>query len=587
VASVSVTVTNIVQGSDAITKEAKALEDLGKAGKSAAPGVESATKSVGGLESVIGKLAAGGLLLAAGKQLLDFGKASLNAASDVQEMSSKFDTVFKDLAGGVTAELQAFADASNRSIFDLKGFAATLQDTFVPLGFARDSAADMSIELVKLAEDLASFNNLNTADVVTDLQSALVGNTETLRKYGVVATQAAIDEKALAMGFEFTKGHMDAQTKAATILQIALDSTTDAQGDAIKTADSYANMSKGLEAAMMDLKVAIGNEMLPAATQAVAMFTALAKGATEAVGTISGLADQTSTIGDLLQGKVNTGFQELAGWLASDNIAAKALRLSMGETAEAFIANQNALQNQSEELQQNALLTREAEARQAALSAQYDESYIATERVSEVTDEMRIAFARQNDAAAAASRILLEHGVSLSMTTREMEELAYATGEMPGHEEQMAAVIEEANEKLRQQEEAARLASEAFDWLGGRIASVRGPISDLIAAQEELATSSGTAAEEAQARIVTANAAISESYRQTAMDILNSKLATVYGEDALGAQLAAIQQQEAFGLISKAEAEALEDVAIKSDRVREVTGSMLVTVTDTLATDTP
>jgi chromosome segregation ATPase len=279
----------VAKGEKSFDQAEKELKSYKDAMQKLPQPIDEANTKTNLLSSTIGKLATGAVLAAAGKALLDFGKASLMAASDVQEMQSKFNVVFKDLAGDVTAELQDFADAANRSIFDLQGFAATLQDTFVPLGFARDSAADMSIQLVKLAEDLASFNNLNTADVVNDLQSALVGNTETLRKYGVVATQAAIDEKALAMGLEFTKGKMDAETKALAILQIALDSTTDAQGDAINTADSYANTTKGLDAAMMDLKVAIGEGLVPVMTKLATVATGVVKGVTGTLNVIDAL----------------------------------------------------------------------------------------------------------------------------------------------------------------------------------------------------------------------------------------------------------------------------------------------------------
>ncbi len=184
-------------------------------------------------------------------------------ASDAEETGSKFNTVFKDAAGEVRQWAKETAQATNRSAVDLEGFLATLQDTFVPLGFARDKAADMSKAVTQLAVDLGSFNNLPTEQVVADLQSALVGNTETLRKYGVVANQAAIDQKALAMGLQFTKGKMDAQTKAAAIMQLALDGTTDAQGDAIKTSDSFANQLRGLQAELEDVGRTIGNYLMP------------------------------------------------------------------------------------------------------------------------------------------------------------------------------------------------------------------------------------------------------------------------------------------------------------------------------------
>ena len=272
----------------AVTKGFKAVETsvkgLGKSFETAAEKASTAGKKLDGLDVAAKNIAKAGL--AAGcAALLAFGKASITAASDVEEMQSKFDTVFGSLGGEVTDDLQGFADAANRSIFDLQGFAATLQDTFKPLGFAGDAAADMSVNMVQLATDLGSFNNIDTATVVNDLQSALVGNTETLRKYGIVASQSAIDNEAYALGLNFTKGRMDALTKATAIQSIIMKSTVDAQGDAIKTADSFANQMVGLKAAVQELSVTFGGALLPAATAVVGKLT-------EATDVVKGLQGQ-------------------------------------------------------------------------------------------------------------------------------------------------------------------------------------------------------------------------------------------------------------------------------------------------------
>lgn len=413
-ANVNIAIDIDVKGGESLKAVARDLEAIGNSGKKATPGIESASKSSTNLMSSLKGLVGAGVLAAVGKQLLDFGKASIMAASDVQEMQSKFNTVFKDLSSDVTAELQQFADAANRSIYDLQGFAATLQDTFVPLGFARDSAADMSIQLVKLAEDLASFNNLNTADVVNDLQSALVGNTETLRKYGVVATQAAIDEKALAMGLEFTKGKMDAQTKAAAILAITLDSTTDAQGDAIKTADSYANKQKGLEAAMMDLKVAIGEELLPTAIQFTDALTNLTGKVTGIVGPISGVA---SALGDL---KEIFSFQ---------NIAIQTQNRLLGETTEEHENLRSGLEMTNAEMG-----AWEGRIKQATYATQEEKA--AVEASTAAADEWAAQY-RMNTALAADN-------------ASETENLAVSYKDIQAAEERRIAVAEEEAKRLEE-----------------------------------------------------------------------------------------------------------------------------------------
>jgi len=222
------------------------------------------SKAAGGLLSSFGGLVAGGILLAAGRQVVQFGAAAIAASSRVEEMTSKFNVVFGEAAPRASKALEEFGAAVNRSRYDLQEMAASVQDTFVPLGFARTEASKMSVALVRLATDVASFNNAADITVMQDFQSALVGNHETVRKYGIVISEATIKQELAKMGAEGLTGAALEQAKVQARLNLILAGTSDAQGDAARTADSYANVSRGLEAAMLDLKVAIGDGLVPA-----------------------------------------------------------------------------------------------------------------------------------------------------------------------------------------------------------------------------------------------------------------------------------------------------------------------------------
>jgi len=222
------------------------------------------SKAAGGLLSSFGGLVAGGILLAAGRQVVQFGAAAIAASSRVEEMTSKFNVVFGEAAPRASKALEEFGAAVNRSRYDLQEMAASVQDTFVPLGFARTEASKMSVALVRLATDVASFNNAADITVMQDFQSALVGNHETVRKYGIVISEATIKQELARMGAEGLTGAALEQAKVQARLNLILAGTSDAQGDAARTADSYANVSRGLEAAVLDLKVAIGDGLEPA-----------------------------------------------------------------------------------------------------------------------------------------------------------------------------------------------------------------------------------------------------------------------------------------------------------------------------------
>lgn len=229
-------------------------------------------KSVRGLSSSLGGLGTQlrYFAVAIGSAVLVGGVMKLiQAASAMEEVSSKFEAVFKEQTAAAEAWAIDYAAAVGRSTTETKKFLSSMQDTFVPLGFARDNARLLSQEVVKLAVDLGSFNDTLDADSLRDLQSALVGNHETMRKYGVIITQISLDQKLLSMGFRKSTQGATEQQKVMARLQIMMASTTDAQGDAIRTAGSYANQLKGLKGAISDAAVVLGEGLLPAATQVV------------------------------------------------------------------------------------------------------------------------------------------------------------------------------------------------------------------------------------------------------------------------------------------------------------------------------
>jgi len=215
------------------------------------------------------------------RQAVVAGKAMINLSSDIEEMQGKSKVVFGKFRNGVVRELTAFGDAVGRSSFELEGMASTVQDTFVPMGFARGEAAKLSVELTKLAVDTASFNNASDTETMNAFQSALVGNHETVRRFGVVITEATLNQELLNMGIkDGAKAATNAQ-KVQARLNLITNGVTDAHGDAARTAGSFANQTKALFAALTELAAGIMENVLPAATKIVFALTKSAEAAKE------------------------------------------------------------------------------------------------------------------------------------------------------------------------------------------------------------------------------------------------------------------------------------------------------------------
>ena len=213
------------------------------------------------------KLIAVGVIV---RQAFIAGKAMVNLASDIEEMQGKSKVVFGQFRDGVVKELTAFGDAVGRSTHELEGMASTVQDTFVPMGFARGEAAKLSVEMTKLAVDVASFNNASDTDTMNAFQSALVGNHETVRRFGVVITQATLDQELMTMGIEGGAKAASNAEKVQARLNLITKGVSDAQGDALRTSNSYANSMRGLKAEFSELTGDLGTLFLPMLVKVIA-----------------------------------------------------------------------------------------------------------------------------------------------------------------------------------------------------------------------------------------------------------------------------------------------------------------------------
>lgn len=193
----------------------------------------------------------------------------VEAASEFTEQTSKFREVFKEFTGDANEFIDVFGAAVGRSRLQLTRAMAQFQDTFVPLGFARDKATEMSKALVELGTDLASFNDKADPEVFDRLTSALAGNHEAVRQFGIVITQSSLKAELASRGIVKPIEKITAQEKALARFSLIVKSTQDAQGDAIRTADSFANVMRRIQGVAEDLQVSFGQKLTAAISEMI------------------------------------------------------------------------------------------------------------------------------------------------------------------------------------------------------------------------------------------------------------------------------------------------------------------------------
>lgn len=234
---------------------------------------KKADKSVSGLSDAAGAL---GGVLAAGTVIVGL-KAAAFAASDLAESTSKANVVF----GSASASVQAFAKTSAQSMGMSSRVAleaaGTFGNLFVSMGLAQDKSAEMSMSIVQLAADLASFNNSSPEEALDALRSGLTGETEPLKRFGINLNDAMLKEEAMSMGLiKTTTEVLPPAVKAQAAYKAMLKQTGTAQGDFARTADGAANSVKIATAELENAKAELGQSLTPAMTDGAKAVSGLA-----------------------------------------------------------------------------------------------------------------------------------------------------------------------------------------------------------------------------------------------------------------------------------------------------------------------
>jgi hypothetical protein len=248
----------------------EARQDIVRTGDAAERGLFGRMKAgaagvLGPLKSVQGVIGAMGALYA-GSQVVSFFADATQAASDLAETTSKANVVFGEQSGKVLELGETSARALGMSENAAISAAGTYGNLFRAMGLTETKSADMSVGLVRLAADLASFNNMDPTMVLDKLRAGLSGETEPLRALGVNLNQARIEAEAMATGLWNGEGAISAAAKAQATYSLILKDTSLAQGDYARTADGLANTQRSLGATIEDLTVKVGQALLPAMT---------------------------------------------------------------------------------------------------------------------------------------------------------------------------------------------------------------------------------------------------------------------------------------------------------------------------------
>lgn len=238
-------------------------------------GVNQVSGSLGGLRSVAGKLAGTLAAAFAVQKVIQFGAACIQLGSDVAEVQNVVDVSF----GRMAYKMEEFADTAITS-FGMSELAAkktgsTYMAMAKGMGVADEAASDMAIALTGLSGDVASFFNISQEDAAYKLRSIFTGETEALKDLGVVMTQANLQQYAMANGMNSNIQAMSQAERVALQYSFVMDSLKLAQGDFLRTQDSWANQTRILSMQWQQFMSIIGQALTTVLLPVVKMLNTI------------------------------------------------------------------------------------------------------------------------------------------------------------------------------------------------------------------------------------------------------------------------------------------------------------------------
>lgn len=278
--------------------------------------------------ALFGGALAGGF---AATKIADYLGDAVTAASNLGETVSKTSQIFGEEA---LPALEEWAEGAAEAFGQSKQQALDAASTFAifgkSAGLAGDDLTGFSRELVELSADFASFFNTSPEEAITAIGAALRGESEPIRRYGVLLDEATLRQRALTLGIvETTTQALTPQQRVLAAQAEILAQTSDAQGDFARTSGGLANQQRILEAQLKDVQVEIGQELLPvvleltkAAADLAPVLKALigplveiGRGVGGAISPFGGLVDMFGDMADAEETHAANASEATRGWV--------------------------------------------------------------------------------------------------------------------------------------------------------------------------------------------------------------------------------------------------------------------------------
>ena len=198
-----------------------------------------------------------------------FKKAGYNSAEEYAgSFRKRFGKLQKQLTGydvdyNTGDATNTFSHNLGLDLTEVMNYNAAIAQITNSAGMLGETSIATSKALTMLSADWASLANLDTADVMQNFQSGLVGQSRALYKYGIDITSAGLAQTAMNHGVKESIKNLSQQSKMQLRVLTMLEQSKVAYADLARTINQPANQLRMLQAGFKKLSLTIGSLFMP------------------------------------------------------------------------------------------------------------------------------------------------------------------------------------------------------------------------------------------------------------------------------------------------------------------------------------
>ncbi len=246
--------------------------------KSKLTGIEGGVASTQGRFAGLGSTIKAVLGAVVVRQFAKVGMSSLSMANDAVESENLFAVSMKSMAKEARSWSKDLQDSLGLNAVELRKNVGVFNTMFMSMGLGKQAAYDMSTGLTELANDMASFYNLSPEDAFDKLRAGITGETEPLKRLGILVDENTTKTYAYANGITKQGKDLTQTQKLQARYAAILAQTANAQGDLARTIDSPVNQIRVLNSMLDQAKIELGQAFQPIQAIALPLLQSLAGG---------------------------------------------------------------------------------------------------------------------------------------------------------------------------------------------------------------------------------------------------------------------------------------------------------------------